>query len=285
MLSYPCCKINLGLNVVAKRPDGYHDLETVFMAVPVTDVLEVEITQEGLITQGGLSLLCKNEELSGCDPEKNLVMRAYRLLEKDFKLPAVSITLTKQIPSQAGMGGGSSDGAFMITMLNELCNLHLTEQQMEQYAARLGADCAFFINPEQPRYATGIGEILSDFDDSLLMQQLKGKHLLLIKPDVAVSTKEAYAGITPKKPRYNCREVIETLPMKEWKDKLTNDFEDSIFPKLPVLREVKEQMYEDGAVYAAMSGSGSTLFAFYEQEPIKTIERYANKYYTKSITL
>jgi 4-diphosphocytidyl-2-C-methyl-D-erythritol kinase len=195
--------------------------------------------------------------------EDNLVTKAYRLMAKDFALPHLRISLTKNIPMQAGLGGGSSDCAYTIRAINEICNLGLSLEQMRQYAAKLGADCAFFVDADTenpiPAYATGIGDIITSMKP---MECLKGKYLVLIKPNVAVSTKEAYMGITPKKPKES-PSVSVLRPMEEWKEWLTNDFEASIFQKHPLLAEIKESLYSHGAAYASMSGSGSTIFGLF----------------------
>lgn len=280
MKLFPCAKINLGLNVVNKRPDGYHDLETVFYPVDIHDELDVTLSDAP-----GCQL-----QVVGCDelcaPEKNLVVKAYNLVAEHYSLPGMKVVLTKNIPSQAGMGGGSSDGAYMIRAINELCSLNMSTQEMQDYAAQLGADCPFFIT-SQPSYAEGKGEVLTPFasDDSVL----KGEYfLVLIKPDVAVSTKEAYAGIRPHAPKLNCRDIILNTPINTWRDTLHNDFEDSIFLSLPILGEVKEALYDSGAIYAAMSGSGSTVFGIFsvttninELTENSNITQYADKYYFK----
>lgn len=280
MKLFPCAKINLGLNVVNKRPDGYHDLETVFYPVDIHDELDVTLSDAP-----GCQL-----QVVGCDelcaPEKNLVVKAYNLVAEHYSLPGMKVVLTKNIPSQAGMGGGSSDGAYMIRAINELCSLNMSTQEMQDYAAQLGADCPFFIT-SQPSYAEGKGEVLTPFasDDSVL----KGEYfLVLIKPDVAVSTKEAYAGIRPHAPKLNCRDIILNSPISAWRDTLHNDFEDSIFLSLPILGEVKEALYDSGAIYAAMSGSGSTVFGIFpattninELTENSNITQYADKYYFK----
>ena len=263
-LCYPVAKINLGLNVVERRSDGYHNLETVFYPVPICDELEVSLsptpTSED-IPATDCELTLEGIRIEG-DPQKNLIVRAYQLLKQDFpRIPRVCTRLKKGIPTQAGMGGGSSDGAYMLVMLNELCQLHLTTEQLKGYAARLGADCAFFIDPK-PQYAEGIGEKLSPVPLSL-----KGWHIGIVRPDIPVSTGEAYSLITPRKPVRNCREVI-AQPVETWRDQLTNDFEEGIFRLHPTLGKVKQQLYDLGAVYAAMSGSGSALFGLF-REPVE----------------
>ena len=282
MTVYPCAKINLGLNVVSRREDGYHDLETIFYPVAIHDEMDVCISTE----HDGCRLTVQGVD-NLCAPEKNLVVKAYNLLKEEYELPGVDVTLNKLLPSQAGMGGGSSDGAYMITALNDLCQLNLTTEQMQQFAARLGADCPFFIEA-RAAYAEGIGEKLHPLDEKALKEKLAGMCIVLIKPDVAVSTGEAYAGVKPAKTVVSCMEVVTDMPLEKWKDHLRNDFEDSIFPKLPVLKEVKESLYANGARYAAMSGSGSTLYGLFHEkndkdkiEKIKSI--YANKYYFKVV--
>lgn len=274
MKVFPCAKINLGLNVVSRRADGYHNLETVFYPVAIYDELEVEQLHDAPVGTGCQLALKGAANL--CAPADNLVVRAYNLISQHHQLPPVKATLTKGIPSQAGMGGGSSDAAFMIRLLNEQFNLGLSVSQMRQYAAMLGADCAFFIEA-QPAYATGIGDVL----EPCSVPHLEGRYLALVKPDVAVSTAQAYAGITPRAARHNCRDVV-ALPVAEWRDVLVNDFEEGIFQKLPILREVKEQMYANGAEYAAMSGSGSTIFGIFAKEPDMT--QFAG-YYNKVIAI
>lgn len=264
----PCAKINLGLNVVEKRLDGYHNLETVFYPLPIYDALEVNTMPSAFPLDRPYSL-----KVTGigqpCEDEKNLVVKAYTLLAQDHQLPRVFIHLHKGIPSQAGMGGGSSDAAFMLRLLNEKYQLRLSTEQLQSYAARLGADCTFFITADahnpQPVYATGIGEKLQPFSGE--WKTLNGKWIALIKPNVAVSTKEAYADIIPTIPRKNCLDIVLHQPVETWRKDLVNDFEQSIFRKLPVLTETKQMMYDHGAIYAAMSGSGSTIFGIFDQKP------------------
>lgn len=270
MTLYPCAKINLGLNVTEKRPDNYHNLETVFLPIAVCDELVVELS-----------------DAEDVPSEDNLVTKAYRLLSQEYTLPPLHISLTKNIPMQAGLGGGSSDCAYTIRAINEICHLGLSIAQMRQYAAKLGADCAFFIDtdPENPvpAFATGIGDIITPME---ALNCLKGKYLLLIKPDVAVSTREAYMGIKPQKPQESPA-VSVLRPINEWREYLTNDFEKSIFPKLPILAETKEKMYENGAIYAAMSGSGSTVFGIFDTQPdtTKFLNTTTSQYYAKTIRL
>ena len=252
MLTFPNAKINLGLNITEKRPDGYHNLETVFYPVALEDAMEIRTNPEA---QQKFTLHQHGMEIAG-NPENNLVVKAYLLLDKEFHLPPVEIHLYKHIPSGAGLGGGSSDAAFMLKLLNEHYNLQLSDNQLEDYAATLGADCAFFIK-NTPTYAEGIGNIFSPIELSL-----KGYRIMIVKPDVFVSTREAFANIRPHRPEYPVREVIRR-PVAEWKDTLINDFEASVFPQYPVIGEIKEELYHQGAIYASMSGSGSSVFGLF----------------------
>ena len=261
MITFPNAKINLGLNIVEKRPDGYHNLETVFYPVPVEDALEVNIlnesTQKFLLHQAGL-------EIAG-EAENNLVVKAYKLLDERFNLPPVDIHLFKHIPSGAGLGGGSSDAAYMLKLLNEKFNLELSDENLEEYAAKLGADCAFFIR-NTPTYAEGIGNIFSPISLSL-----KGYQIVLVKPDIFVSTRDAFAQIKPHRQEIPLKEVIKQ-PIEEWKERMVNDFEESVFPQFPAIKEIKEKLYEAGAIYAAMTGSGSSVFGLFKPEDNKSVK-------------
>ena len=277
MLTRPIAKINLGLNVVEKRPDGYHNLETVFYPVQIEDALEVYPMHPEFPSEYDCDLKVTNITIDG-DEQRNLVVRAYNLLKADFPtLPRIHAHLYKGIPTQAGMGGGSSDCGFMITLLNEMFKLGLSDQQMIDYAARLGADCAFFIL-NRPCYAEGIGEKLQPID-----LDLKGWYLSLVRPDIPVSTREAFALIKPHYPEVNCREVVKQ-PVESWRDALVNDFEGSVFAVHPELGAVKDRLYDLGATYAAMSGSGSTLFAF-SRQPLNLDEFNSEGTFRKTIFL
>jgi 4-diphosphocytidyl-2-C-methyl-D-erythritol kinase len=277
MLTKPIAKINLGLNVVEKRPDGYHNLETVFYPVQIEDALEVYPMDPEFPSEYDCDLKVTNITIDG-DEQRNLVVRAYNLLKADFPtLPRIHAHLYKGIPTQAGMGGGSSDCGFMITLLNDMFKLGLTQQQMIDYAARLGADCAFFIF-NRPCYAEGIGEKLQPID-----LDLKGWYLSLVRPDIPVSTREAFALIKPHHPEVNCREVVKQ-PVESWRDALVNDFESSVFAVHPELGAVKDRLYDLGATYAAMSGSGSTLFAL-SRQPLNLDEFNSEGTFRKTILL
>lgn len=262
MIVFPCAKINLGLNIVSKREDGYHNLETVFYPIPLYDALEIKYMDEKFPSQVACDLKVTGNAVE-CDEQNNLVVKAYNLLAEDYKLPRVHAHLYKHIPSQAGLGGGSSDAAFMIRLLDERFRLNIGNPEMEKYAARLGADCAFFIEAE-PAYAEGIGDELMPVDGP--KGNLNGYYLAIVKPDIAVSTKEAYAAITPTATSKSCREIVRQ-PIETWKEELVNDFEAPIFKLHPELAEIKEKLYQQGAKYAAMSGSGSALFGIFETAP------------------
>lgn len=262
MTIFPCAKINLGLNIVSKRPDGYHNLETVFYPIPLHDTLEVHTIDNEFPTSFNYNLKVTGTSFNG-DEQDNLVVKAYKLLANDFQLPRLHIHLHKEIPTQAGMGGGSSDAAFMLKLINNYCKLQLTNSQLEEYAVKIGADCPFFINCV-PAYAEGIGEQLTPIPS--LAEKLSQYYIIIVKPLVSISTKGAFGMITPQKPAMNCKDIIDK-PIKEWKELLFNDFEAPIFNMNPELKDIKEQLYLNGAEYAAMSGSGSTIFGLFAQEP------------------
>lgn len=262
MIVFPCAKINLGLNIVSKREDGYHNLETVFYPIPLYDALEIKYMDEKFPSDTACDLKVTGNAVD-CDEQKNLVVKAYHILAADYQLPRIHTHLYKHIPSQAGLGGGSSDAAFMIRLLDERFRLNIGNPEMERYAARLGADCAFFIEAE-PAYAEGIGDVLMPADGP--DGNLQGYYLCVVKPDVAVSTKEAYSAITPKKPAKSCRDIVRQ-PIETWKEELVNDFEEPIFKMHPELATIKQKLYDQGAVYASMSGSGSALYGIFKEEP------------------
>ncbi len=269
MTDYPCAKINLGLNVVSKRADGYHNLETVFFPVNIKDVLCINEVNETNNQEHSCELSLTGINIDG-NTQDNLVVKAYKLLKKHFPtLPNVKIELTKNIPTQAGMGGGSSDCAFTISLLNKMFKLNLSVQEMQKLASEIGSDCAFFINPV-PSFATGKGEELEPID-----LDLKEYKLAIVKPPISISTKEAYSHITPQKPAKCCREIV-LQPIETWKDELTNDFEKSIIQTHKEIGEIKQKLYEMGAIYAAMSGSGSAVFGFFRSEPNEIADTFKN---------
>lgn len=253
MVAFPPCKINIGLYVINKRDDGYHNLVSCFYPVPWTDVLEV-------IPSEKLSFSCSGSIIPGNEND-NLCLKAYALLRKEFDLPAVKIHLHKIIPTGAGLGGGSSDAAYTLRMLNTIFKLNLSSEKLSYYASILGSDCSFFIY-DKPRLATSRGEILSDMSLSL-----SGHHLIIVKPEVHVSTAEAYGGVTPQPANINLEEFLQNQSIRKWKGVVKNDFEDSVFKNHPVINDIKNRLYEKGALYASMSGSGSAVFGIFESNP------------------
>lgn len=262
MLTFPCAKINLGLNVTSLRPDGYHNIETVFYPIPLTDVIEIKHMDPRFPHTNNCDLKVTGATGISEDAD-NLVVKAYNLLEHDFDLPPIHAHLFKRIPSQAGLGGGSSDGAFMIRLLDERFRLNIGIAEMERYAAELGSDCPFFISAE-PSFASGRGEILEPADGP--KGNLSGYYIAVVKPDVAVSTREAYQQIECKEPKKSCRLIVRQ-PIETWRDELINDFELPAFRAHPELQQIKDRLYSLGAVYAAMSGSGSALFGIFRHQP------------------
>ncbi|MDR3133351.1 MAG: 4-(cytidine 5'-diphospho)-2-C-methyl-D-erythritol kinase [Prevotellaceae bacterium] len=252
MLYFPPAKVNIGLHVTAKRPDGFHEIETLFY--PVTslyDVLEVAPAERFSIRLSGLPV-------EGA-PETNLCVKAYRLLQADFDLPPVTIYLHKVIPPGAGLGGGSSDATATLLALNELFFLQLSYGQLFHYAMQLGSDCAFFLH-RQPMLATGRGEVLT----TLSGLDLQPYSVVIETPPVFISTAEAYAGITPRLPAQPLASLL-AQPVEQWKENVVNDFEAPVFARHPVLAQIKQRLYDAGAVYAAMSGSGSALFGLFRR--------------------
>ena len=261
MITFPCAKINLGLNIVNKRSDGYHELQTVFYPTKLTDTLEIKRMDDEFPVDTACDLKIYGIPVA-CNEQDNLVVKAYNLIAQDYDLPRIHAHLFKQIPSQAGLGGGSSDAAYMIRLLDERFRLNMGNAEMERYAARLGADCAFFITAE-PSYATGIGEILEPTDGP--WDALETYYISIVKPDIAISTKEAFAHIVPQMPAKCCRDIVRQ-PIETWRDELTNDFEKPLFALHPELADIKQRLYQEGAIYAQMSGSGSALFGIFDHK-------------------
>lgn len=282
MITNPNVKVNLGLNVLGERPDGYHDIETLFYPYfDIKDVLEITSGEdfsytsaslfarysadEGTLAQaitddGKLMITIAREEGVDWDPLTDLCANAYRLLSDDFNLPVIRIFLEKLAPVGAGLGGGSADAAFTLKMLNEMCALGLSEKSLCDYASRLGSDCSFFIY-DKPMLGIGRGEILTSYPLDL---PSKGYDLKVIVPEgIAVSTAEAYKGLSPQPPTSALSDVL-AMPVDEWKQSLKNDFEPTVFAKHPELSAIKQSLYDSGAAYASMSGSGSALFAIYK---------------------
>ncbi|WNB16834.1 4-(cytidine 5'-diphospho)-2-C-methyl-D-erythritol kinase [Marivirga arenosa] len=249
MLVFPNAKINLGLNITAKRADGYHDIESCFYPIPIKDALEIIPSEKLEFQTTGL-------EIPG-NYEHNLVIKAFNTVKERYNIPNVKIILHKHIPMGAGMGGGSADGSFMLNLLNDYFNLNLSISEREEMALQLGSDCPFFIE-NKPKFVSGRGEI---FEDCNL--DLSGMYLGIIYPGIHIGTAEAYSGIIPKKPDASVKEVINNFAIQDWKDKLKNDFEESVFQKHPQLKGIKQSLYDSGAIYASMTGSGSTIFGLF----------------------
>ncbi|MBF1055811.1 MAG: 4-(cytidine 5'-diphospho)-2-C-methyl-D-erythritol kinase [Prevotellaceae bacterium] len=269
MLTFPCAKINLGLNITSEREDGYHNLETVFFPVPITDALEVKLMHNDFPSYEPCDLKITGNAVD-CDEQNNLVVKAYKLLAQDFSLPRVHTHLVKRIPMQAGLGGGSADGAFMIRLLDERFRLNMGIAEMERYASRLGSDCAFFITAE-PSFGTGRGEVLEPVQ--IVENNLQAFYIVIVKPAVAVSTREAFKQIVCRQPEHCCRDIIRQ-PVETWKAMLANDFEVPAFKQRPELAAIKQQLYNLGAVYAQMSGSGSAFFGLFRREPQQVKETF-----------
>lgn len=256
MICFPNAKINLGLNIVSKREDGYHNLETIFYPIPIHDALEIieskDNSKDTLIEAG-----YKVDALS----DDNLVMKALCAMRSKYDFPPLEVHLLKNIPFGAGLGGGSSDAAFMLRLINDKFALGATDEELANIAVKLGADCPIFIY-NKPMYAEGIGEQLEEINLSL-----KGYYIVLVKPDVFVSTKDAFSKITPQKPTMNLKEIAK-LPITAWKDYMVNDFEKSIFSLHPIVGNIKDELYKKGALYASMSGSGSSVYGIFENSLI-----------------
>lgn len=249
MVQFPNCKINLGLRVTKKRPDGYHNIETVFYPIQLKDALEIIPSTQQQFEVSGLEVTGKSED--------NLCLKAFQLLKKDFpQLPALKIHLHKAIPMGAGLGGGSSDGAFMLKMINEKFNLQLSEAALIDYALQLGSDCPFFII-NKPCFATGRGENLEPVEVNLSVYKI-----VIVNPGIHVSTKEAFTKLTPEIPAKSIKEIV-AQPVESWREELSNDFEKPVFDLYPAIKKIKDETYAAGAIYASMTGTGSTVFGIF----------------------
>lgn len=257
MICFPNAKINIGLNIVEKRTDGFHNLETLFYPIPLSDALEITPAERTTLTLLGIPIPDAIET--------NLIMKAFKMIKADFDLPELSIYLHKNIPLGAGLGGGSSDAAFMIRLLNDAFSLNMTYEVMENYASKLGSDCTFFIR-NQPAFATHKGEVLQAIE-----LNLDSYFLVIVKPPIHIATREAYGAILPKMPELSINELIKNN-IETWKTTIYNDFESVIVPKFPILKAIKAFLYQQGAIYAAMSGSGSALYGIFPQGVIPEIE-------------
>jgi len=250
MISFPHCKINLGLNVISKRSDGYHNIETCFYPVPRVDILEIIPTNEFSFSQSGV--------IVPGDENDNLCVKAFHLLKNDFRIKNVKIHLHKLISVGAGLGGGSSDGSFTLRLLDKIFDLKIPVEQLKIYASQLGSDCSFFVE-DHPMIGTRRGENLSSASVSL-----KGCYLVLVNPGIHIPTSNAYSGIVSQQPEFSIEETLK-FPVTEWAGKLKNDFEESIFAKHPIIGQLKEKLYSSQAVYASMSGSGSSVYGIFEK--------------------
>jgi 4-diphosphocytidyl-2-C-methyl-D-erythritol kinase len=274
MIVFPNCKINLGLHILRKRADGFHDLETVFYPVNLHDALEVvhntSPAPDIQFTTSGLRIDSPTEE--------NICFKAYQLLKKDFpELPSIKMHLHKIIPSGAGLGGGSSDGAFTLTLLNKKFNLGLTEDELINYALQLGSDCPFFIK-NKPCYAAGRGEQLEEIELNLSRHKI-----VSVNPGIHINTGKAFSKITPLDQRISIKEIIRK-PVEEWKDVLKNDFEETVFADHPEIKMIKEKLYRQGAVYASMSGSGSSVYGLFEKNKELQFD-FPEHYFVKEILI
>ena len=256
MIVFPNAKINIGLNIVEKRADGFHNIQTVFYPIGLRDVLEVLPNQE---SDAETHFTSSGIQIPG-DSNSNLCIKAYDLIKKDYDLPAVKIYLQKIIPIGAGLGGGSADGAFFIRAINDLFEIGLSWGEMHHYARQLGSDCSFFVN-NKVAYAQGKGDELDPINLSL-----KGMHLALINPGIHIETKEAYAGVRLNGNIKSLKEIILIEPIENWNKLVKNDFEESIFPNYPEIKDIKEKLYEMGAIYSSMSGSGSSVYGIFKNK-------------------
>jgi len=275
MIVFPNCKINLGLSVIEKRTDGYHEIETVFYPVPLKDALEIIVDTND--TGGHPVQLSSSGIPVEVQPHENICVKAYNLLKKDFpQLPSIKMHLHKLIPSGAGLGGGSSDGAFTLKMLSEKFYLGLSKEQLIFYASQLGSDCSFFIL-NKPCMATGRGEILEPVE-----LNLDNYKILLVYPGIHINTAMAYSQIIPSGKGDFLKNII-SQPVESWKENLFNDFEKSIFKNHPETGKVKEKLYESGALYAALSGSGSSVFGIFKHEATISVS-FPSHYYVKELS-
>lgn len=273
MLLCPNAKVNLGLNIVSRRADGYHNLETIFYPIPLCDALEVEKDS----TVEGIAFTADGDFRLDCEDADNLVCRVYRQMASKYPLSGVRVRLTKHIPFGAGLGGGSSDAAYIAVALDRLFGLHLSTEQLQQEVRTMGADCAFFV-ANSPAFATGIGDMLHPIPLSL-----RGYEFVLVKPnDIAVNTRTAYQGIVPKVPAMSLQETI-MRPIDRWRDTVVNDFESSVFAAYPAIGEVKETLYALGALYASMSGSGASVFGLFKKGTLPTNLPFSNCFVFRTV--
>lgn len=276
MYSLPNAKVNIGLRVVGRRPDGYHDLQTVFCPIPLTDSLEVKRAKH--LRQPYEFILSGLPIPSGGNGDDNLVVRVFMSMRDEFSLPPTSIFLCKHIPVGAGLGGGSSDAAAMMLLLRDYYELDLTDAEIEQRLAAYGADCPFFVR-NKPVYAEGIGNQFTPINLSF-----KGMYFVLVKPPIHISTAEAYAGVTPSQPLSSLKDVLQNTPVKLWRNLVVNDFEASIFRRYPQIAAIKQTLYDMGATYASMSGSGSAVYGLFTR-PVDNAANIFPDFFTFAGTL
>ena len=269
MITFPNAKINLGLQIVEKLPNGYHAINSCLYPIPWSDVLEFVPSKKTQVVRTGIPVPGK--------PEEDIILKAYKRLKKDYSLPDLGIHLHKLVPIGAGLGGGSADAAFMLKLLNSEFQLFLDDEILEEYAAELGSDCPFFIK-NSPALVTGTGTELAPID-----LDLSGNHLLIINPRIHISTQEAYSGTTPHESKVDLKKLLVSKDFQSWKELLVNDFELSIFKKHSTLKKIKDQLYDQGASYAAMSGSGSTMFGIFQDKPDSIT--YSEGWITKTLEL
>ncbi|MFL5738825.1 MAG: 4-(cytidine 5'-diphospho)-2-C-methyl-D-erythritol kinase [Flavisolibacter sp.] len=268
MIVFPNCKINLGLQVLQKRTDGYHDLETIFYPLPFQDVLEIIQDKETSLTSSGLAMDVSHET--------NICYKAWQLLKKDYPgLPSVKIHLHKTIPLGAGLGGGSSDGSFTLILLQKKFHLDCPEEQLMEYALQLGSDCPFFIR-NRPCFATGRGEKLEE-----IMLDLSSYQIILVNPGIHVSTAKVFSKIQPSKKRNSLKEIIQQ-PIQQWKEQLHNELEDIVFPLHPEIQQIRDELYQQGAIYASMSGSGSSVFGIFNRDVLPQFQ-FPRHFFVKKV--
>lgn len=260
MILFPNAKINIGLSIIEKRSDGFHELESIMVPIPIYDILEITENPEFEFVQTGLTVEGNNED--------NLCVKAFRLMEENFSIQPVRIHLRKQIPMGAGLGGGSADATFVVKGLNDLFQLNLSVATLQELSAELGSDCAFFVE-NCAQLAKGRGEILSNFP-----LDLKGNYLKIINPGIHISTKEAFSNVVMSRKK-DVLSKVNSNNCELWKDFVFNDFETHLFSNYPELSEIKQQLYSEGAIFASMSGSGSTLFGVFESEPSSSQNSYS----------
>ena len=260
MVVYPNCKINIGLRILNKRADGYHNIESVFYPVPVCDILE--ITPQGANLENNITIKSTGIAIPG-DADENICVKAYNLINQDYALPAIDVHLHKQIPIGAGLGGGSADAAFFIKALNEFEELNLSFGEMHHYAKQIGSDCSFFIN-NKPALALQKGDVLEPVNLTL-----KGFHLVIVYPNIHVNTAMAYSSVIPDGTGESIEDLIQQ-PILSWKDNIYNAFEAGIVNKFPKIGEIKNELYALGAQYASMTGSGSAVYGIFETKPALT---------------